>query len=266
MNNNRIKLSVIIANYNNEKYIGECLKSILNQTYKNIEIIIGDDCSTDNSYDVINNFEQKYPEILKCFRLDKNMGVARCRHEAILKSNGKYITTLDSDDFYFGNRKLEKEMRLIKKYKENKNKEIIAFSNTVAVTEDRKIIRKYGNLKNIEQGDIFNGVITRSCLIPRDFIMLRSQYFNVGGYDLALKIYEDWDLKIRLSANYEFYYTEIDGTAYRRHGKGLSSAGRKEHTKAMKEIFNKNLVLIDPSKASQIEDKFKGYLKQISNN
>jgi glycosyltransferase involved in cell wall biosynthesis len=264
--NNSNKLSVIVAVYNYEKYIEECLRSILNQTYKNIEIILCDDCSTDNSYEVIKSYVEMYPDIIKCFRLDKNSGVARCRHDAILTSSGKYITTLDSDDYFFFNRKLEKEMELIRKFKEEKNKDVIAFSNTVVVTEGRKIVKRYGNQKNIRQGKIFENVITRTSFIPRDFIMLRSQYFNVGGYDPSFKIYEDWDLKIRLSAKYKFYYTGIDGTAYRRHGKGLSSAGLLEHAKVMKKIFQKNSIYFARSNVLAMEDKFKTYLTKYGIN
>ena len=198
--------------------------------------------------------------------MSKNRGVACCRHEAILRSNGNYITTLDSDDYFFDNCKLKKEIELIKKFKKNTGKNIIAFSNTVAVAEDRKLIQKYGDIRTIKQGDILEDVITRSCLIPRDFVMLKSQYFMAGGYDPSFHIYEDWDLKIRLCCRYEFYYTENDGTAYRHHGKGLSSADSAQHIKALKEIFKKNSVLLNPSKSSIIEDKFNSYIKNIENN
>jgi hypothetical protein len=99
------------------------------------------------------------------------------------------------------------------------------------------------NSKNLKEGWILEEIITRSCAIPRDFIMKKSQYLEVGGYDLSLPVYEDWDLKIRLASRYEFYYTGITGTAYRQHFKGLSSSPLKVHRKSLKRVFRKNIDL-----------------------
>ncbi len=219
---NDILLSVIVANYNNESYIRDCLESIMSQTYKNLEIVVSDDCSTDHSLEMINEYERKYPRIITVLPSSINRGVARTRHEAILQAKGEYITTLDSDDYYYDNQKLEKEMELILQYKKQ-DKDILAFSNIVLVKGDKTLIGIQGNSKNIKEGKIFDDIITRSCMIPRDFIMKKEAYFEVGGYDYRFPIYEDWDLKIRLAKKYEFNYTGVNGTAYRRHGAGLSS-------------------------------------------
>jgi len=96
--NNEGKVSVIIPVYNVEKYIRECLDSVINQTYKNLEIICVDDCGTDNSVKIIEEYAQKDRRI-KIFRHDKNMGAGRARNTGVQNSNGEYIFFLDSDDY-----------------------------------------------------------------------------------------------------------------------------------------------------------------------
>ncbi|MGL4537662.1 MAG: glycosyltransferase family 2 protein [Cetobacterium sp.] len=109
MNENLV--SVIVPNYNCEKYIEETLNSILKQTYKNIEIIIIDDYSSDKSYQIALTYAQKYQNI-KVERLEKNSGAAVARNRGIKLAQGKYIAFLDSDDIWL-EVKLEKQIKLM---------------------------------------------------------------------------------------------------------------------------------------------------------
>ena len=93
------KVSVIVPNYNAEKYIGDCIESLVNQTYKNVEIIIIDDCSNDNSVGIVKDYQKKYSNIL-LIELKKNKGVSNARNLGIKKASGEYIMFSDSDDFY----------------------------------------------------------------------------------------------------------------------------------------------------------------------
>jgi len=254
-------LSVIIANCDKATYIRECLDSVLNQTYKRLEIIVFDDCSADDSFQIIKEYEGKYPGVIKGISHPVNRGAARTRHEAILQANGEYITTLDSDDYYYDPQKLEKEMELIFQYKEQTGKDIIAFSNIVLVKGDKNLISVWGNLGNIKEGKVLNEIITRNCMIPRDFIMKREAYFAVGGYDSRFPIYEDWDLKIRLAQKYEYYYTGIHGTAYRRHGTGLSSVPVYQNIKWLKKVFKKNLGLLDKGQKKEAVQAIRNFIK-----
>lgn len=252
------KISIIIPNYNNAKYIDDCLHSILNQTHKNIEIIIVDDCSTDASRDILDRYAKKYDFIRLVFN-KTNQGVAKNRDKAISQATGDYITTLDSDDYYISNDKLIKELELVLNYKLEKKQNIIAFSNIMLVNEDKSKIGYQAN-KNIVQGDIFDSIFTRDCMIPRDFLFTKDMYKNIGGFDFNIPIYEDWDLKIRLASMYHFYHVDLDGIGYRRHGQGLSSVGQKEHQKWLKYIVLKNFHLIinrkDKIKLAKKLDKF----------
>lgn len=96
-NNNNIVISIIIPVYNVEKYIEECLNSIINQTYKNLEIIVIDDGSTDNSYQVCKHIANKDNRI-KLFK-KTNSGVSDTRNYGIKKATGDYISFIDADDY-----------------------------------------------------------------------------------------------------------------------------------------------------------------------
>ncbi|HLP61723.1 MAG TPA: hypothetical protein VK186_22980, partial [Candidatus Deferrimicrobium sp.] len=178
---------------------------------------------------------------------------------AILGANGEYITTLDSDDYYYDPQKLAKEMALAAQYVTQK-KDIIAFSNIVLVKGDKTLIGVWGSPENIKEGFIMDDILTRSCLIPRDFVMKKQAYFAVGGYDARFPIYEDWDLKIRLAARFEFYFTGINGTAYRRHGTGLSSFPFPQHIKWLKKIFKKNINLVPRPQKKVIAKGFTDFI------
>jgi glycosyltransferase involved in cell wall biosynthesis len=256
-------LSVIIANYNNQKYIAECLDSVLNQTYRDLEILVVDDCSTDVSPDIIHAYASKHPGRIKTIYQNSNRGVSYSRNAAIVASTGKYITTLDSDDYYFNPEKLQNEMALIERHAKLHSKDICAFSNTVLVDADNTFLQESTTADLLREGDILEPIITRSCAIPRDFIMPRSAYFAVGGFDLSLNLYEDWDLKIRIASKYAFYYTGTYGTAYRRHNKGLSSAPLPEHVTAMEIIFSKNIHMISEKSQSKLKIQFEEYLQSL---
>ncbi len=103
-------VSIIMPSFNTEKYIGESIKSVLNQTYTNWELLIVDDCSTDDSENVIKKFLSD--RRIKYFRLEKNSGAAYCRNMALRKARGRWIAFLDSDDLWIS-RKLEKQIQFM---------------------------------------------------------------------------------------------------------------------------------------------------------
>lgn len=92
------KVSVIVPVYNAEKLVEKAIKSVLNQTYKSIELILINDGSKDNSLNIIKKWEKKYPNIIKIFD-QENMGVGKTRNKGIEVSTGDYITFLDADDY-----------------------------------------------------------------------------------------------------------------------------------------------------------------------
>jgi len=95
-------VSIITPNYNCEKFIADTIESVRNQTYKNWELIIVDDCSTDNSIPIINEFLKNDTRI-KLIKLDLNSGPAKARNEGISNAVGSFLTFIDSDDLWINN-------------------------------------------------------------------------------------------------------------------------------------------------------------------
>lgn len=92
------KVSVIIPVYNAKNYLERCLDSVCNQTLKDIEIICIDDCSTDNSLDILNKYAKIYPQ-LKVVHLDKNGGESKARNKGLEFATGEYLGFVDNDDY-----------------------------------------------------------------------------------------------------------------------------------------------------------------------
>ena len=92
------KVSLIVPVYNSEEYLGKCLDSILNQTYQNFEILVVNDGSKDNSWKIIEEYKNKYPDKIVAIN-QENKGVAVTRNETVRKANGDYIMFVDNDDF-----------------------------------------------------------------------------------------------------------------------------------------------------------------------
>jgi len=255
-------LSIIVPNYNNTKFLCDCIESILAQTFKNYEIIICDDCSTDNSVELIQHYAEKYPCIQTIFHKE-NIGISMNRHSGILKAKGLYFTTLDSDDIYFDKKKLEKEMKIVTFYREKKNQIVCAFSKIALLDKDLNYVRDQWPEEKINEGNIFNEIISRSAMIPRDYIVAIDAYFAAGQYDRQFNLYEDWDLKIRVAKKYDFYYTGIHGTGYRKHGNGLSNISTEKNIRILKKVFNKNFHLVETNNKSIIKRNFNNFTQSI---
>jgi teichuronic acid biosynthesis glycosyltransferase TuaG len=105
-------ISVITPCYNSARYIGQTIESVLAQTYQNWEMIIVDDCSTDNSFQLAREYAEKDKRI-RVYRQEQNSGAALARNKAIMESHGKYVAFLDSDDLWLPE-KLEKQLRFMR--------------------------------------------------------------------------------------------------------------------------------------------------------
>lgn len=235
-------LSVIVANRDNERYVAQCLESALAQSWSGLEIVVYDDASGDDSPAIVERFARRLPGRVRLLRGTVRRGVAAARHQAILAARGEYLTTLDSDDYYANPRKLENELALVRACAAQEGREVLAFSNVLLAREGATPI-PWGKPETIAQGMIGARILARSCFIPRDFTFRRELYFQAGGYDHSLEIYEDWDLKIRLALKHEFRYTGDVGSAYRRHGGGLSARPFSEHLPVLRAVLEKNLSL-----------------------
>lgn len=106
-------ISVVIPVYNASKYVTRTLESVICQTYENIEILLIDDCSTDNSVEILRDYEKRDSRI-KVFTSEKNQGVAAVRNRGIQAAKGEYIALLDSDDIWVDT-KLEKQIESLRR-------------------------------------------------------------------------------------------------------------------------------------------------------
>ena len=113
--NNKKLVSVILSTFNSSETISTSLESILSQTYKNIELLVVDDCSTDNTYEILNDYKKNYSQI-KLFKNTENIGLTRSLNFLIDKSKGEFIARQDSDDISNLDR-IKKQLKFIHAYK-----------------------------------------------------------------------------------------------------------------------------------------------------
>ena len=188
-------VSVLIANYNNEIFIPECINSIRKQTYKNIEIIFFDDCSKDNSIDEIKNFEEV--KIIQNKEKTKigSFNQMKAFEEAYKLSRGEIILLLDSDDYLH----------------ENKIEEIVNFFNNnkdAKIVFDYPIITKDKSFKNIKKKKkLFNALWPY--IHPTSCISIKSDNFNEILKLISVKLYPNVWLDFRLCIYSKYVLNKI---------------------------------------------------------
>lgn len=123
-------VSIIMPSYNTGKYIAETIESVLAQSYRNWELIIVDDCSTDNTYEVV--FQFLNDDRIRLFKNDKNCGAAVSRNRALKEAKGRWIAFLDSDDLWMPD-KLEKQIHFMKS-----NNYSFTYTNYIEIDEQSK--------------------------------------------------------------------------------------------------------------------------------
>ena len=216
-------LSVIIPNYNNSKYLTKCIDSVLAQDYPLEEIVIYDDCSTDNSRSILKEYAARNPRI-RLILPDENKGVSIARDTAIRSCTSEYITTLDADDFYYDSGKLSREMAKINE----SDVPACAFSQTVPVDEEGNVFKDI-TLQDLQKDFRFRTVTQLiGVYVARDICFPLEAYKAVGGYVHDVKLYEDWDLSLKLLSQCPFYFSGGYGTAYRQKNGGLSDVSQKK--------------------------------------
>ena len=106
----KIMVSVICPTYNHAPYIKKALDSILSQNVDfPYEILVGNDCSPDNSREILSDYEKKYPSLIKVYNRERNLGPTKNGYDLYSRARGKYLITLELDDYWIDNDKLKKE-------------------------------------------------------------------------------------------------------------------------------------------------------------
>ena len=138
MNNDLV--TIIMPSYNTAEFITDTINSVLNQTYTNWELLIVDDCSTDNTDEIVSSFKD---ERIKYFKNDKNSGAAISRNKALREAKGKWIAFLDSDDLWFPE-KLEKQIKFMET-----NNYYFSYTDYERIDEESKSLNIYCSGPNV---------------------------------------------------------------------------------------------------------------------
>ncbi|MCO6412059.1 MAG: glycosyltransferase [Thiogranum sp.] len=240
MNNNEFSISVIVPAHNDEAFIGECLDSILGQSLRPKEIIICDDNSMDATRKIIADYRSRFPELIHAILHDTPMGCAANFNSGIHAARGKYVSIVAADDYWLPE-KLEREVAKI-----SKTGCRWAYSAVeVRWQEGHDAGRQapfWGTVDG-RSGAVFDDILLRR-LSPRNFLIEYDILHQAGGFDEALGMYEDWDLKLRLSDSYPIAFVPEVGIIYRQHEKGISRADAERQLAEAGKVLRKNAGIV----------------------
>lgn len=205
-------VSVITPNYNYANYVCEAIDSVLNQTYENIEIIVVNDGSTDNSLELLKGYGDKITTIVQ-----QNAGVSAARNNGVENSSGEYLAFLDADDVWLPE-KIEKQLH---RFESERDLGLVH----VGVEE----IDSIGNVLQTRL-DGMSGQVSHEFLLFERAVVLgggsglllpRRVFDEVGAFDLNLQTSADWDLFYRLSRSYNIGFVPEILLKYRIHSSNM---------------------------------------------
>ena len=219
MQTNQPLVSIIINCFNGEKYLNEALTSVVNQSYKNWEVIFWDNQSTDNSAKIYKAYRESR---FKYFYAKEHTSLYQARNLAIENSNGELISFLDTDDMWVNN-KLELQVPLFKEQDIG-----VVFSNLWLLKKDKKNKKLYSNQKLLS-GRIYNELIKNYNVGLGTTIIKKFYYTNLKKkFDERFSIIGDFDLFLRLSKMCIFKSIQTPLAYYRLHGKNLSTTNKQK--------------------------------------
>lgn len=184
-------VSVIIPTYNRGYCIAESIKSVLNQTHKNLEIIIIDDCSTDDTKDVVATLKD---ERIRYYVLDKNSGACVARNRGVMLSRGNLIAFHDSDDLWHRD-KLEKQIAFM-----DSGKFEFVTSGYIKHMGDSKIKEGYRTLPK-DKTDLWCKLLNGNWMSTQTFLCYK-YCFDKICFDTNVKRFQDWDLALQAVLNF----------------------------------------------------------------
>lgn len=215
-------VSVIIPVYNREFYVGNTIESAINQTYRPLEIIIIDDCSTDKSLDIIKRYAAEYPGRIKCYRLEKNQGVTAARNIGLRFAKGQYIAFQDSDDLWKPD-KIVKQIELLKK-----TNAVLCYTAIEIVNEHNKVIKMKRQVKSkLSYKELLkNTMIATSSVVVDRKVSGRFKMPESRTADGKLFIAEDYATWLKLLRRHGNAVGINEALVQYRKGKGSLSANK----------------------------------------
>ena len=188
------EISVILPVFNSEKYILESINSILNQTYKNFELIIIDDGSTDNTSKICSDLSKIDNRIL--FIKNQHKGLTRTLNFGLEISTGKFIARQDADDISLPNR-FEKQL----KWFSTSNNKVLCGTNCKIISDNNQV-RRNRSIK-YENAEIKKKLFYSNCFVHSSTMFLKEEAKKFGFYDENFKYAQDYDLWWKLSTKGE---------------------------------------------------------------
>jgi glycosyltransferase involved in cell wall biosynthesis len=210
-----VLVSVIMASYNHERYITEAIESVLNQTYPELELIIVDDCSKDNSKEVIQSF-QKRDDRVKQFFHNENLGIARTANDAIDAATGKYLSFIGSDDVWVPTR-LEEQLKLLEG-----NEDSVVWSEGDIINGDgastgQKFTDFNARGAKPTSGRIYRDIINENYVFGQSLLFKRAYTDNLR-FNPDLKYLSDYQFVVDLAYQHDFLFIPKSLAKYRIHG------------------------------------------------
>lgn len=215
---NQELVSVIMPAYNAEKYIGMSITSVLQQTYKYVELIIVDDGSTDNTVEKVLAFANNWPDIINLSCRKENGGTAAALNDAIELARGKYICWLSADDMYCSEM-VETEVD----YLINNSNYDAVFSKCAYIDENNQLLGGQKYSETFEEVVNKNPKIIVSSLLQENFwhgcsVLAKAECFKCGErFDINYRSCQDYDFWLRMTADYEIGYLNRVNVLSREH-------------------------------------------------
>jgi len=218
-------VSIIVITYNSSKYVLETLESAKAQTYQNIELIVSDDCSIDNTVEICREWIEKNKERFvrtELITAEKNTGIPANCNRGVKASQGDWVKIIAGDDELKINC-IENNIKFAHQHKEAQ----IIHSNSDYFKNDFKIVNFKGS-KDINKEPLFTNNITteeqyqillRGCYINTPTVFIKRNVIMENGYfDETIPLLEDWPMWLKLSKNgYKFFFLDISTINYRVH-------------------------------------------------
>jgi glycosyltransferase involved in cell wall biosynthesis len=217
-------VSVAMATFNGEKYIAAQLESIVNQTYGNIEIVITDDASSDNTVKIIKDFQLSYP-FIKLLISAVNAGVTKTFENSFRASAGEFIAISDQDDIW--------ELNKIEILLNNIGEEDAIYSNSLLVDKNGQSLGKdfksLMHLKSYYEGSPF---LMGNC-VPGHTILMKADFVKMILPIPAEIMFDRW-ISFCAAANNGIRYVDVPLVRYRQHDNNAIGAGKSKNTKVRK--------------------------------
>lgn len=197
-------VSVICLCYNHSRFVQEAIESVLNQTYTNVQLIVVDDASNDDSMEKIKQLVSKHPAI-EFIHLLSNLGNCKAFNRGLALAKGEFLIDLAADDVLLPNR-IEVGVRELQQAGQEYG---VHFSDAELISETGKQVGIHAERfphHSIPQGDIYKELIKRYFICPPTVMFTREVMNYLGGYDETLT-YEDFDFWIRSSRKFRYTYS-----------------------------------------------------------